>query len=51
MNVKLADAEIKSKEINEKREIYRTIAIRGSVLYFCIIEISNVNWMYNSSLV
>lgn len=50
MSIKLADAEVKTKEINEKREIYRLVAIRGSVLYFCMIEISNVNWMYNSSL-
>jgi dynein heavy chain len=26
------------------------VAVRGSVLYFCIIEIAQVNWMYNSSL-
>lgn len=26
------------------------MAIRGSVLYFCMIEISQINWMYNSSL-
>lgn len=50
VKVKLADAEIKTKEINEKRETYRPVAIRGSVMYFCMIEIANVNWMYNSSL-
>ena len=46
----LIDAEVKSKEINEKREQYRPVAIRGSALYFTMIEVSNVNWMYNSSL-
>ena len=50
MQVKLADAEIKTNEINEKRSIFRPVAIRGSVLYFCMIEIAQVNWMYNSSL-
>lgn len=50
MSIKLVDANTKTKEINEKREIYRPVAIRGSVIYFCIIEISQVNWMYNSSL-
>lgn len=48
--MKLADAEVKEKEIKEKREHYRPVATRGSVLYFCIIEVSLVSWMYNSSL-
>lgn len=47
---KLADAEIKTKEINEKREQYRPVAVRGSAIYFTMIEVSLVNWMYNSSL-
>lgn len=50
ISAQLAEADIKSKEINQKREIYRPVAIRGSVMYFCMIEIANVNWMYNSSL-
>lgn len=48
--VKLQDAEIKSKEINEKREQYRPVAVRGSALYFTILEVALINWMYNSSL-
>jgi dynein heavy chain len=48
--VKLTDAEIKTKEINDKREQYRPVAIRGAALYFTMIEVSLVNWMYNSSL-
>ena len=50
MQVKLADAEIKTNEINEKRLTFKPVAVRGSVLYFCMIEIAQVNWMYNSSL-
>ena len=50
ISVQLAEADSKSKEINIKREIYRAVAIRGSVVYFCMVEIANVNWMYNSSL-
>jgi dynein heavy chain len=50
MQIKLADAEVKTNEINEKRCTFRPVAIRGSVLYFCMIEIAGVNWMYNSSL-
>ena len=40
MKVKLQDAEIKTKEINEKRLTFKPVAVRGSVLYFSIIEIS-----------
>eukprot|EP00918_Siedleckia_nematoides_P098482 GHVU01215515.1.p1 GENE.GHVU01215515.1~~GHVU01215515.1.p1 ORF type:complete len:1046 (-),score=222.14 GHVU01215515.1:1519-4500(-) len=47
---KLSDAASKKTEINEKREQYRPVASRGSVLYFCIVEMSLVSWMYNSSL-
>ncbi len=50
MQVKLADAEIKTNEINEKRLIFKPVAVRGSVMYFCMLEIAKVNWMYNSSL-
>jgi len=50
LQIKLIDAEVKTKEINEKREQYRPVAIRGSALYFCIIDMSLISWMYNSSL-
>lgn len=46
----LALAEQQSEEINVKREQYRPTAIRGSVLYFSIIEMISINWMYNTSL-
>jgi len=47
---KLAEASEKKIEINEKREQYRPVASRGAVLYFCIVEMTLVNWMYNTSL-
>lgn len=47
---KIADAEIKTQEINEKRLIFQPVAVRGSILYFSILEIVQVNWMYNTSL-
>jgi len=46
--MKLADAEIKKKEINEKREQYRSVAFGGSALYFCIIEINEKREQYRS---
>ena len=47
---KLQESRDKAHEIGDKREQYRPVAARGAVLYFCIVEISLVNWCYNSSL-
>ena len=50
VNEKLIEAKEKRVEINEKREQFRMVASRGAVLYFCIVEMTLVNWMYNTSL-
>ena len=50
ISIQLVEADTKTKEIKLKREIYNPVAVRGSVMYFCMIEIANINWMYNSSL-
>merc|ERR1719160_1459448 len=56
---KLIDAGEKKIEINEKREQYRPVATRGSVMYFCMTDMTLVTnpitsqpsgWMYNCSL-
>ena len=47
---KLFEAKEKQDDIIEKRETYRPVATRGSLLYFGIVEMSMVNWMYNTSL-
>jgi len=47
---KLTEAREKTKEIGEKRESFRPVAARGAVLYFCVVEMTLVNWMYNTSL-
>jgi dynein heavy chain len=58
-NIKTKSAEVKqsleeaqqtSEEIGVKREAFRPVAARGAVIYFCIVEMANVNWMYNVSL-
>lgn len=43
---RMIEAEQTAKMINENRENYRTVAIRGSVLYFVIAEIGLINAMY-----
>ena len=50
VNEKLVESSEKKIEISEKREIFRPVAARGAVLYFCIVEMTLVNWMYNTSL-
>jgi len=60
----LADTKTKSQEvaekiasstkteelINNRREQYRPVATRGSLIYFVIVSLSQVNWMYQTSL-
>ena len=48
VNEKLVEAAEKTIEINEKRELFRPVAARGAVLYFCIVELTQINWMYNT---
>ncbi|KAA0176015.1 hypothetical protein FNF27_02407 [Cafeteria roenbergensis] len=47
---KLERAEDTKQTIAEQREQYRPVAIRGSVLYFCVVDMSLVNVMYQTSL-
>jgi dynein heavy chain len=47
---KVAEAEITEREIDTTRELYRPIAIRGSILYFAIAGLSSVDPMYQYSL-
>lgn len=50
INKKVEEAEKTAVIINDAREQYRSVAIRGSVLYFVISDIGQVNEMYQYSL-
>ena len=51
INVRMADAKVVEVTINETRNTYTAVAIRGSVLYFVIADLAGINSMYQNSLV
>uniref|UniRef100_A0A0G4I0U0 Uncharacterized protein n=1 Tax=Chromera velia CCMP2878 TaxID=1169474 RepID=A0A0G4I0U0_9ALVE len=50
INERVAQAEVMSKEIKEAREQYTSVAIRGSILYFVVADLANIDPMYQFSL-
>ena len=50
INERMKEAEQMTKEINANRELYRRVAVRGSVLYFVIANIALMDPMYQYSL-
>lgn len=47
---RMQEAEVTAKKIDETRELYRSVARRGSVLYFVIADLALVDPMYQYSL-
>lgn len=50
VNERIELAKVTSEEIDKAREEYRSIAKRGSVIYFVISDLSVVDPMYQYSL-
>ena len=46
----LEKAEVTAKTINKERTSYHPISVRGSILYFAIASLANIDSMYNYSL-
>jgi len=50
ISAKVQEAEITEKQIDESRNMYRPVAFRGSILYFCIADLGTIDPMYQYSL-
>lgn len=50
INVRMKESEITEKEIDIKRESFRPVAYRSSLLFFCIVDLSIIDPMYQYSL-
>ncbi|CAM9446075.1 unnamed protein product, partial [Choristocarpus tenellus] len=48
--IQVAEAEVTETEIDASREMYRPVAYRGSIMYFCIRDFNVVDPMYQYSL-
>ncbi|MEW5298366.1 MAG: hypothetical protein WDW36_001498 [Sanguina aurantia] len=50
IQAKVAEAEATERAIDETRELYRPVALRASLLFFCISDLALVDPMYQVSL-
>jgi len=50
IGVRMIKAEEVNEHINTTRALYKTVAVRGSILYFVIADMARINDMYQNSL-
>ncbi len=50
IKLRMKESEIAEKEIDAKRENYRAVAKRASLLFFCVVDVSQIDPMYQYSL-
>jgi dynein heavy chain len=50
VNERMALSKIVEIEINETRNLYKRVSIRGSILYFVIADLAGIDPMYQNSL-
>ncbi len=50
MQTRVREAEETERQIHEAREAYRSVPVRGSILYFVIADLALVDPMYQYSL-
>lgn len=50
ISAKVREAEKNEKDIDATRQLYRRVATRASILYFCIIDLALIDPMYQYSL-
>lgn len=50
INQRVKDSKITEEKIDEARESYRSVAFRASLLFFCILDLSSIDHMYQYSL-
>lgn len=50
INQRVKDSKVTEAQIDEVRESYRPVANRSSLLFFCIVDLSSIDPMYQYSL-
>jgi dynein heavy chain len=51
INERMEQSKVVEAEIDDTRNLYQVVAIRGSILYFVIADLAGIDPMYQNSLV